>query len=119
MAPLVTALEARFLEEVRTVSLFAEAPENPELHDRLLEVYFDFPFHLPMAPPEVERYRLELVTQDKGSPCHRYVLESAVAELPDTGGANQDRWARFLAQFVFTLDGSPQAFPLPEDFPDE
>lgn len=119
MAPLVSALEAKFLPDLRTVSLFAEAPENPELHDRLMEVYFDFAYHLPMGPPEVDRYRLELVTTDKGQACHRYVLESAISELPDTGGASQDQWARFLAQFVFTMDGSPQAFPLPEDFPDE
>ncbi len=118
--PLVDTLDAKFDPTSRTVTVFAEALEDDETHERLLEIYFDFPFHLPMAPPAVERYRMELLTvSEEGQPCHRYVLESAIDQLPETGGASQAQWASFLAQFTYTLDGAPQAFPMPEDFPDE
>lgn len=117
--PLLDTFEGQFDAGSRTVMVFAEGPDDDELHERLLEVYFDFPFHLPMNPPGVERYRMELLTTDDGQPCHRYVLESAVAYLPETGGASEAQWAAFLAQFTYTLDGVPQAFPMPEDFLDE
>jgi hypothetical protein len=117
---LLDSLQGRFDPESRTVTVVAEALDDDEVHERVLEIYFDFPFHLPMAPPQVERYRMELLTTTEGGQaCHRYVMESAVEELPDTGGSSETRWASFLGQFLYTLDGAPQTFPMPEDFPPE
>lgn len=100
--------------EGRTLTMRARGIEDEELHERVQELYFDFPFMLGMSPEEIERYRLELQT-----PEHHYVLDSRVDLLPDTGGGTREGWQKFLEQFVYLKDGQPQDFPVPDDFPED
>ncbi len=116
--PLLESVRGELDPESRTVTVFVEAAEDEEVHERLLEIYFDFSFYLPMGPPEVECYRMELAINHEGAPRHLYVLESDVSLLPDTGGATREQWAAFASQFLCTLDGVPRGIPMPDDFPD-
>lgn len=118
--PLLESVRGEFDPESRTLTVFVEAAEDEEVHERLLEIYFDFTFYLPMGPPEVQGYRMELATtSEEGETGHLYVLESDVSLLPDTGGATREQWTAFASQFLCTLDGAPHNIPMPDDFPDD
>lgn len=109
LEPLELTLHARMGRDGRMLEARGTATHGEELEERLMEVFHDLLYFIPLNVTDDLTYRMELE-----APPHHYVIQTAVSAIPDTGEVTRGQWEAFAEQLVFTKDGVGQV-PVPPD----
>lgn len=108
--------EGRFDPRDNQLSVAITAPVNPEYKAAVLDVFYDLFFSLELPPGPPCRYRYQWDAVKDGEVVDRYLLETDVSKMPDTGGVTREGWEAFVEQLTYEHNGRPQELPEPDDF---
>jgi hypothetical protein len=113
-APLLLALSGHYDKDSRILTIQAQASPEPDVKERLLDVFYEIPYVLPLKRGEGASFRFEADVEGRS-----IVVQTSVDFMPDTGGLTRAQWQAYVNQLTYTENGVPQTMQPPEDFLDD